>query len=334
MRRELCSNEESAALLQCADDDCDYFRVGSEVVSADGINFISTSDTAPFFESFPNGPQVLGGALSFGSVKLSGTGPLVPMYIKSPSGVISQRYVYWNTRDEKRPRSRGLQLHLSNGDRVPSSPYWSRFPVIASVDCIDDMNNGQDTPFCGCDIDDESGFQTQFIDGNDNHALYTKIISSNEEVRITVRDTAGNEANGEGAGSYRANINFIDLDAPTIEVTDGNGVDIASIDRQSTSGASLKIALFDEESGIQDYSVKIGDPGLAINDSRIDFGSCDEPSAPVLRSSSSRHGNSKVVNGGNVSTSKAVFVCVKDAAGNVTKRKFTFSGSRLINYYQ
>lgn len=37
---------------------------------------------------------------------------------------------------------------------------------------------------------------------------------------------------------------------------------------------------------------------------------------------------------GVITTDKAIFVCVKDSAGNITTKKFTFGGTRVINYFQ
>jgi len=54
MRRELCSDQPSKALLQCADEDCEYFEFGNEVFSADGTNFHGTQDSVSFFDALPN----------------------------------------------------------------------------------------------------------------------------------------------------------------------------------------------------------------------------------------------------------------------------------------
>lgn len=128
--------------------------------------------------------------MTFGAIEVSPGGPLVPLFIKAPNGLISQRYVYWNTQDTRRPRSNGLRFERPNGTSIdPTSPDWVNTDVRVLVDCVDEVN-GRDTPYCGCDIDDVYGFDTEFLSGDDNNALYSRTISHNQVVNFTVKDTA------------------------------------------------------------------------------------------------------------------------------------------------
>lgn len=283
MRRELCTTEPSKALLQCADEDCNYFQFGDEVFSIDGSNFYGTQDALSFFEVLPNGPQVIGGALTFGSLRLTGTGDLVPLYIKAPNGMISQRYVYWNTQDTIAPTSSGLVFHTLTGDRVNlTAPRWSRSDLVATITC-EDVSSGQDTPFCGCEIDEEYGFETFFVDRDDNRAKYVKTITSNGMVEFTVRDTAGNQS-----GNYRQEINFIDKDSPLISAQTQGGDDLSSIDTSREPIADISIAISDTLSGVEAYDVIIDNPTKFVEE--IVFDTSCTGGTPLLASQRGREG--------------------------------------------
>jgi len=218
-------------------------------------------------------------------------------------------------------------MHSVTGTRINlTNPRWSRSDVIATINC-QDHSSGLDSPFCGCDIADGSGFETFFVSSDDNKAKYVKTITSNGQVEITIRDTAGNEA-----GVYSQDVNFIDKDAPEISARTQSGGDLSSIDRAQLREANLKITISDTLSGIAGYDIVIGDPSKFVDE--IAF-SNDCTSGTVLPASQTGAlGTGETVDRNNVSTSQAIFVCARDAAGNISKRKLSFGGTRLINYYQ
>ena len=322
MMRRICTNTPSSdVIIGCYDDDCDDYRID------DSSNVSYTTVSNPYLKH---------GGLIFATVDLNITDTPIPLYIRDGNGVISTRYLYWEGSDRARPNSEGFRyFRVDNGD-VITSPEWTNSDVKLSINCQDDMGRGLiDTVFCGCDIPDEHEFEIEYGDKiinqggvdrtvpNEDNVRFTRILSEREAGRLSIRDTGGNEASGS---PYEYDVDWIDTQDPEITISTDHGP-IASIDRAAISSTDIQIDIEDEISGIVAHDIKFGNPSVLIEAMNLN---CNSGSARYPRT-----GDRDIsIDQSGVQTNRAVFVCAKDAAGNITYKKFTFGGTRLINYYQ
>jgi len=92
------------------------------------------------------------------------------------------------------------------------------------------------------------------------------------------------------------------------------------------------VNISDDVSGIVAHDVKIAPANTLIDAVSLN---CSTTSSNYTAANYPTRGDaSRTIPRGLTETNKAIFVCARDAAGNVTTKKYTFGGTRIINYFQ